>query len=152
MTKRFLETADETLKVESVSSPEEALKRIREGAFDCVVSDYQMPHLDGIDVARKIRETSNISIILYTGRGSEDIASEAFAVGIDDYVRKELHSLHYEVLANRIRGVVERRWRRSCTVTSLGGAVTGSSLLRGPSISTPTRLRRTSSGPRTRVR
>ena len=83
MTKRFLEAADEALRVESVSSPEEALERIREEAFDCVVSDFQMPRLDGIEVARKIRETSKIPIILYTGRGSEDVAADAFAVGID---------------------------------------------------------------------
>ena len=109
MTKRMLEMADETLRVESVSTPEEALIRIREEAFDCVVSDFQMPRLDGIEVARMIRETSDVPFILYTGHGSEEVASMAFAVGIDDYVRKELYPQHYEVLANRIRVVVEKQ-------------------------------------------
>ena len=131
MTKRFLEAADEALRVESVSSPEEALERIREEAFDCVVSDFQMPRIDGIEVARKIRETSNIPIILYTGRGSEDVAAAAFAVGIDDYVRKELHPLHYEVLANRIRGVVERRWAEKLYGDILGGSRDGVIIVEG---------------------
>nr|MBC8223109.1 PAS domain S-box protein [Candidatus Bathyarchaeota archaeon] len=131
MTKKLLEMADERLKVESVSSPVEALEMLREGGFDCVVTDFKMSPMDGIEVARSIRESSDIPIILYTGHGSEDVAVKAFAVGIDDYVRKELHPLHFEVLANRVRGVVERRWAEKLYGDILDGSRDGVLLLEG---------------------
>ena len=131
MTKKLLEMADEGLKVESVSSPVEALEMLREGGFDCVVTDFKMSPMDGIEVARSIRESSDIPIILYTGHGSEDVAVKAFAVGIDDYVRKELHPLHFEVLANRVRGVVERRWAEKLYGDILDGSRDGVLLLEG---------------------
>jgi len=108
-TKKFLEMADESLKVESVASPEAALERLKGETFDCVVSDFRMSPMDGIEVARRIRETSDIPIILYTGRGSEEVAEAAFTVGIDDYIRKELNPSHYQVLARRIRSAVDKK-------------------------------------------
>ena len=51
MTKKLLEMVEEGLKVESISSPAEALEKLREGGFDCVVSDFKMPPMDGIEVA-----------------------------------------------------------------------------------------------------
>ena len=107
--KTFLEMADESIHVESVVSPEEALRRLERETYDCIVSDFQMPTLDGIDLARRIRETSDIPFIIYTGRGSEEVAEAAFTVGIDDYIRKEMNPSHYQVLARRIRSTVEER-------------------------------------------
>ena len=107
-TKSFLEMADESIHVESVASPEDALERLESETYDCIVSDFQMPVLDGIELARRIRETSDIPFIIYTGRGSEEVAEAAFAVGIDDYIRKEVDPSHYRVLARRIRSAVEK--------------------------------------------
>ncbi len=107
-TKKFLEMADEGLIVESAVSPEDALRLFKTEAYDCVVSDFMMSPMDGIEVARRIRESSDIPIILYTGRGSEEVAEAAFTVGIDDYIRKEITPSHYQVLARRIRAAVEK--------------------------------------------
>ncbi|MCJ2557354.1 MAG: PAS domain S-box protein [Candidatus Thermoplasmatota archaeon] len=107
-TKKFLEMADEGLIVESAVSPEDALRLFKTEAYDCVVSDFMMSPMDGIEVARRIRESSDIPIILYTGRGSEEVAEAAFTVGIDDYIRKEMNPSHYQVLARRIKHAVER--------------------------------------------
>ena len=108
-TKAFLEQADGSLHVESVISPEDALERLKGETFDCVVSDFMMSPMDGIEVARRIREGSDIPIILYTGRGSEEVAEAAFTVGIDDYIRKEITPSHYQVLARRIRSAVDKK-------------------------------------------
>ena len=105
-TKTFIERADESLQVESVASPEDALERLERETYDCVVSDFQMPNMDGIELARRIRETSDIPFIIYTGRGSEEVAEAAFTVGVDDYIRKEMNPSHYQVLARRIRSAV----------------------------------------------
>lgn len=79
------------INVDSVTSPEEALARLQTGSYDCIVSDYQMPRLNGIELAKKIRELSDIPFILYTGRASEEVVETAFEVGINDYLRKELN-------------------------------------------------------------
>jgi PAS domain S-box-containing protein len=104
--KTFVEN-DLKIKITSVQSAEEALKLIHTGVFDCCVSDYDMPGMDGITLAGKIREISNIPIIIYTGRGSEEIAERAFAAGINDYIRKEDAPAHYQLVSKRIRQAVE---------------------------------------------
>ena len=106
--KHFLERANPALSVKCTSSHLEALEWLKGDSFDCVVSDYKMPEINGIDFARRVRETSEIPFILYTGHGSEEVAEEAFSIGIDDYFRKEPDPSHYQVLAKRITTVVER--------------------------------------------
>lgn len=106
ITKRFLETFDPTIQVESVSSPDEAIRMVN--AFDCLVSDFQMPGMNGIELTKKIKESTKIPIIIYTGKGSEEVASAAFEAGVDDYIRKEFERSHYRVLAKRIRIAVEK--------------------------------------------
>ncbi len=106
--KLFLEE-DKEIKITSTNSPSKALELLLIGDYDCIVSDYKMPEMDGIAFAKKVRETSDIPFILYTGQGSEEVAEQAFAAGVDDYIRKENHPAHYRVLAKRIASVVERK-------------------------------------------
>ena len=106
ITKHYLEKFEPTLQVESVSSPQEAIKIVN--AFDCLVSDFQMPGMNGIELAKKIRKLKKIPIIIYTGKGSEEVAASAFEAGVDDYIRKEFECSHYQVLGKRIRMAVEK--------------------------------------------
>ncbi len=107
-TKIFLEQIDQDVKVDSTLSPEEALKLHELGIYDCVISDYKMMTMNGIELAQKVREKSNVPFILYTGQGSEEVAEKAFTAGVDDYLRKEAEPTHYQVLAKRIRHSVEK--------------------------------------------
>lgn len=130
--KRFLEKVDQSLKITSTTYPEEAILMLQERPFDCLVSDYKMPQMSGIELAKKIKKTFGIPFIIYTGRGSEEVAEAAFAVGIDDYVRKEFDPSHYQVLAKRIRTAVEKylaeeelkksedRWRSIVELSPVG--------------------------------
>ena len=106
ISKRYLGKADPSLILEQSSEPEKALKKIQEGQFDCVVTDYVMPGMDGLELASRIRESSDIPIILYTGRGSEEVAEKAFKIGINDYIRKEMDPTHFTALSKRIRVAV----------------------------------------------
>jgi len=106
--KVFVE-GDPNIKVTSARNAENTLELVQTGAYDCLISDYDMPDTDGITLAKKIRETSDIPIIIYTGRGSEEVAEKAYSAGINDYIRKENHPAHYQVLAKRIRHAVEKR-------------------------------------------
>ena len=107
-TKIFLEQIDKDVKIDSVLTPEEALKLEEQGIYDCVVSDYKMMTMNGIELAEKVREHSSVPFILYTGQGSEEVAEKAFTAGVDDYLRKESEPTHYQVLAKRIRHTVEK--------------------------------------------
>jgi CheY-like chemotaxis protein len=107
-TKSFLEGMDGAIQVISAKNPQEVLNLLTSETFDCVVCDYQMPEMDGIELSQRIRDTSDVPIIIYTGRGSEEVAERAFEVGINDYIRKEINPSHYQVLIRRIRAAVEK--------------------------------------------
>ncbi|MFB6295480.1 MAG: GAF domain-containing protein [Halobacteriales archaeon] len=105
----FLERADERFGVETAGSASEGLDRLAEAEFDCVVSDYDMPGRNGIEFLEAVRETHpDIPFILYTGKGSEEVASDAISAGVTDYLQKESGTSQYEVLANRIANAVSQ--------------------------------------------
>lgn len=107
-TKMFLETLDEEVRVESVSDPLEAIRLHGMNSYDVVLSDYKMMSMTGLELLQRVREMSDVPFILYTGRGSEEVAESAFSAGVDDYLKKEANLSHYKVLLNRIRQTVEK--------------------------------------------
>ncbi|MHA2024147.1 MAG: PAS domain-containing protein, partial [Candidatus Thorarchaeota archaeon] len=97
------------MQITSITSQSKLIEQIKQGDYDCVLSDYQMPIMNGIQLATHIRTFSNIPIILYTGQGSEEVAEQAFTAGINDYIRKEFGHGHIIDLVNHIKNVVERK-------------------------------------------
>lgn len=86
----YLKREKELFNPESVTSPEKALELLGEEEFDCVVSDYQMPDMDGLEFLKVIREErgSDIPFIVFTGKSREEIAIEALNLGADRYLQK----------------------------------------------------------------
>jgi PAS domain S-box-containing protein len=73
-----------------------------------VVSDYDMPRLDGLALLERVREACpKIPFILFTGRGSEEIASKAISKGVTDHLQKGTGSEQYDLLANRCTNAVQ---------------------------------------------
>ncbi|GGN86092.1 response regulator [Haloarcula pellucida] len=106
----FLERVNDEFCVVSETSAVAALDRLREESVDCVVSDYQMPNTDGLELLEIVREQyPDLPFILFTGHGSEEIASEAIQAGVTDYMQKGTGTDQYEVLANRVENAVEKR-------------------------------------------
>ena len=105
-TKLFLEECDPDLIVESISVPSEAVRALGLENYDCVVSDYQMDEMDGIVLTRRVREISDIPIIIYTGRGSEEVEEVARAAGANGYVQKDIDPKHYRSLCEQIISAV----------------------------------------------
>ncbi|MFW6017824.1 MAG: GAF domain-containing protein [Halapricum sp.] len=105
----FLEREDERFTVEVATNAREGLKRLSRADFDCIVSDLDMPGRNGIEFLEAVREQDpDVPFILYTGKGSEEIASEAISAGVTDYIQKRTGTAQYEVLANRIVNAVEK--------------------------------------------
>jgi PAS domain S-box-containing protein len=101
---------EEIRAVESASDADEGLALFREGEFDCIVSDYEMPGLDGLGFFERVREIDpGVPFVLFTGKGSEEIASAAISAGVTDYVQKSAGTEQFDILVNRISNAVERR-------------------------------------------
>jgi len=105
----FLEREDGKLVVETATSAEYGIEHIADNAVDCIVSDYDMPGDNGIEFLERVRGIDQeLPFILFTGKGSEEIASDAISAGVTDYLQKESATSQYAVLANRIRNAVEQ--------------------------------------------
>src|SRR4030066_2240555 len=86
--KQCLEMQDE-INVDTVSSVDEALEKMKQKDYDAVVSDYQMPDKDGLEFLRELREEGNtVPFIVFTGKGREEVAIEALNLGADRYIDK----------------------------------------------------------------
>ena len=110
MATSFLEHKDDQFETKAVGSATEGLDCLTDSKFDCIISDYEMPKQNGIEFLKSVREDyPNLPFILYTGRGSEDVASDAFSAGADEYIQKESGTDHFDVVANRVKTLVERR-------------------------------------------
>src|SRR6056297_1808310 len=110
LTGTFLEREDDRFAVETATSADEGLERINDRPPDCIVSDYNMPGMNGIEFLQAVRERyPDLPFILFTGKGSEAVASDAISVGVTDYLQKGSGTERYELLANRIRNAVRAR-------------------------------------------
>jgi len=104
----FLQREDDRIEVLTAADAEEGLAILAEQAVDCVVSDYDMPGRNGIEFLEAVREDHpNLPFVLFTGKGSEEVASDAFSAGATDYLQKEGGSDQYTLLAKRVLNYVE---------------------------------------------
>lgn len=107
LTATYLERRNGRFAVETATSPDRGLDLIGDHPPDCIVSDYDMPGTNGIEFLRDVREDNpDLPFILYTGKGSEEVASEAISAGVTDYLQKGSGTHQYTVLANRVTNAV----------------------------------------------
>lgn len=109
VTEIYLIREEPTLEIITTSSAEEAIQRLEQETIDVVVSDYQMPGMDGLEFLKKLRDESNvIPFILFTGKGREEVAIEALNSGADRYISKigDAKSLFAELI-HAIKSLLE---------------------------------------------
>jgi CheY-like chemotaxis protein len=108
--KIFLERAGD-IQIDTALSAPEALVKIRSTQYDVIISDYQMPVMDGIALLKIIRsEYPDLPFIIFTGKGREDVVIEALNSGADHYIQKGgAPKAQFAELNHTIRRAVERK-------------------------------------------
>jgi PAS domain S-box-containing protein len=108
--KLFLEGSGE-IHVDTLTSAEDALKNPVSSSCDAIVSDYQMPGMDGLSFLRALRAQGNATpFILFTGKGREEVVIEALNNGADFYLQKGGDpKAQFAELEHKIRLSVEQR-------------------------------------------
>jgi PAS domain S-box-containing protein len=109
LTKLILEH-DGEFSVDPVVSAEEALGLLRDHDYDAIVSDYQMPGMNGIEFLKHVRLSGNtLPFLIFTGKGREEVVIEAINSGADSYLQKGGNpQSQFAELALKIQQIVRR--------------------------------------------
>ena len=84
---------------------EQAVELAREGRFDLILLDLMMPKIDGLQACMRIREFSNVPVIMLTAKGEDTDKIMGFECGADDYITKPFNILE---LKARVRALLRR--------------------------------------------
>lgn len=95
----------EGYQVEAGYDGEEAVELARNGSFDLIILDLMMPKIDGLQACMRIREFSNVPVIMLTARSEDTDKIIGFECGADDYITKPFNILE---LKARIRAMLRR--------------------------------------------
>jgi len=97
--------------VTTCESAPEAIQLLSHDSYDAIISDYQMPVMDGIAFLKQLREhDNNTPFIIFTGRGREEVVIEALNSGADFYLQKGGDLMpQFVELSNKVRYAVSRR-------------------------------------------
>ena len=96
---------NEGYQVECAYDGAAAVELAREGKFDLIILDLMMPELDGLEACVRIREFSNVPVIMLTARSEDTDKIIGFECGADDYITKPFNILE---LKARIRAMLRR--------------------------------------------
>jgi len=108
--KMFLEKGG-ALTVDTLTSAIEALEQLKTKRYDAILSDYQMPDMDGITFLKQLKVSGNKTpFIIFTGRGREEVVIEALNSGADFYIQKGGDpKSQFAELSHKIKTAVSRQ-------------------------------------------
>lgn len=95
----------EGYKVETAYDGEEAVELLRNVQIDLVILDLMMPKMDGLEACKRIREFSNVPIIMVTAKSEDTDKILGLDYGADDYITKPFNIME---LKSRVRAILRR--------------------------------------------
>ena len=114
---------NEGYQVECAYDGAAAVELARTGNFDLIILDLMMPEIDGLEACVKIREFSNVPIIMLTARSEDTDKIIGFECGADDYITKPFNILELKAriraLLRRASGAVQAKQQSRITVGGL---------------------------------
>lgn len=138
LTAEMLTREDDRFVVETAPTAADGLDRLGETRFDCLISDYELPGMNGIEFLRTVREEyPDLPFVLYTGQGSKEIATNAIAAGVTDYLEKAPDTRQYALLASKIRSAVEKYRsirEHQARATAMEASIDGLAILDGDGV------------------
>lgn len=124
-----LRTENERIDVRIATDGDEGVQHVWRDPVDCIVSDYRMPKLDGVEFLRAVRETHpKLPFVIFTAHGEPSVITEAFDHGATDFVEKGSGGGAFSVLSHRIERAVaayRRRQRLERTDSAVSAAREG---------------------------
>jgi two-component system response regulator AtoC len=105
LSREFLSEACRTfgVQVETVTSGEQALERVRRGGLDLLLTDLRMPGMSGVDLVKTMnREFPEIPVVLITAHGTVETAVQAMHLGAADFVVKPCSPQTLEIVIKRL--------------------------------------------------
>jgi len=109
MVATYLGRTDTDFEIHHAETAPAGLALLDERDVDCVLADYDVPGSEGLSLLETVRERhGDLPFVLFTGQGSEDVASAAISAGAPDYLQKFGGTERYAVLARRIESLVEK--------------------------------------------
>ncbi len=98
---KLLFEAEDDIEINLCLSPDDAIA-LTDG-FDCVVTDYRMKSMSGIDLVKKVRRISDVPIIVYSIYDEPEIADAATSAGANKFILNDFKSLGHHLLTEEIR-------------------------------------------------
>lgn len=108
LTSEYLTQELDDITVITRTDPRSAVSYLETNDIDCIVSDYAMGTMDGLEFYEQAKsQAPNVPFILFTIEEPDRIASDALKTGIDSYLQKSSTAANFSILANRISMLVE---------------------------------------------
>lgn len=108
LTETFLERESDGLTILTELSAKTAVERVGEEEIDCVVSDYRMPEMDGLELFETVNDQNgDLPFFLLTAATNDGTLERAEEAGVTGFIQKGVGTDHYTDLANRIVAAID---------------------------------------------
>lgn len=103
LTEAFLERESDTITVTTEQRVSEGINSVEVDDPDCIVSDFRMPEMDGLEFFEQVRDRKpDLPFFLVSATGDREMVRRAEEAGVTGFVRKDAGTEHYSELAERI--------------------------------------------------